>query len=250
VAILTLYGSKGGVGTSLLATNLAACLASLGRVSLLDLTPVAGGDDLLLDLEANKSWADLLEVTDELTDRHLDLATTAGSDGLLLLSAPPKRVDDDPVQLIRSIADRFDWLVIDAGSGDSNGGWNVWKFLLTFSSQCLLVATLDPLSLRATQRWLSISMEVGSTPTDLVVNQWEPEHPVDPATLATSLGVRLAAVLPYSPREAAKQVNYGVPIMRQRPSSYSRSLGRLIARDRDYWLGENRARARRSSWSK
>jgi Flp pilus assembly CpaE family ATPase len=231
------------VGTSLLATNLADGLASSSGVLLLDLTAVAGGDDLLLDLEVNKSWADLSAVADELTARQLDLVTIAGGDNLSLLSAPPNLVDDVPVQLIRSLADRFDWLIIDAGSGSSNGCCGLRDFLLSFSSQCLLVATLDPLSVRAAQRWLSISSHIGSSPTDLVINQWQADHPVDPATLAVSLGVRLAAVLPYSPHEVARQVNFGVPIMRQGASSYKKSIARLLARDRKYWLGENKARA-------
>jgi MinD superfamily P-loop ATPase len=72
--ILAVTGAKGGCGASLVATNLALALTPYGETLLVDMHVGDAGDDLLLDLSSERSWADLLPVASELTERHLELA--------------------------------------------------------------------------------------------------------------------------------------------------------------------------------
>ncbi len=60
MTVIGILSAKGGVGASLVATNLGCVLAGYGQTLLLDLNPGSGADDLLLDLSPQRSWADLL----------------------------------------------------------------------------------------------------------------------------------------------------------------------------------------------
>src|SRR3989304_2087705 len=84
--VLAVTGAKGGCGASLVATNLALALAPYGATLLVDLHVGDSGDDLLLDLLSERTWADLLPVAAELTARHLDLVLQQHSGGLHFLA--------------------------------------------------------------------------------------------------------------------------------------------------------------------
>ncbi|MFP3852716.1 MAG: CpaE family protein [Anaerolineales bacterium] len=220
---VTLVGAKGGVGTSLLASNLALRLAAAESCLLVDLAPIAGCADLLLGSEPSKSWADLLPVVEELEDRHLELATTQVNGGLSLLAAPAEAVEGDLKALLKTLDARSDWLIIDSGCA-----WLQQKFLDRAESEHIcLVTTLDPVSLRAAERGLRAIQQLEKSVIHLVVNQWQPEHPVDPKSVAESMGIDLAAVLPFAPKVVADQVHFGRPALRSRNPSYGRAIQRL-----------------------
>lgn len=220
---VALKGAKGGVGTSLIASNLALMLARSERCLLMDMAPISGGLDLLLGFEPDKGWADLLPVVDELTARHLKLAGV-GDDGLSLLAAPAQAVAGDPAPLASNLASHFDWLVFDLA-----GGWHEkQRALMSLSDVVLLVTTLDPPALRACHRWMAFGRAELELQPQLVVNQWAPGHPVDPKALAESMQAELAAVFPYAPAEVSEQIHYGQPIANSSSANYGRALRRLI----------------------
>ena len=222
--VIALRGGKGGVGTSLIAANLAVMLAANGRCLLVDLAPVAGGLDLLLGLEPTKSWSDLLPVANELTERHLKLATTTGAGEMTLLAAPPQSDFRDPSRLMEALSPHFEWLILDLSSQLAQ-----WQpKLLSSTDRILLVTTLDPPALRASERWLASIPDELNARVDLVVNQWSRNHPVDPKALAASLDIQLGTVVPYSAREVSDQINYGRPIAAGALTGYGRAIKRLV----------------------
>lgn len=234
-----MLGAKGGVGTSLLASNLALRLAAKESCLLVDLAPIAGGADLLLGSEPTKTWADLLPVAEELEDRHLELATTQVESGLSLLAAPAEAVNDHPKVLLEALNSRFDWLIIDSGCA-----WTQWSLSsCTGSDHICLVTTLDPISLRAAERGLRAIQHFEVPAIHLVVNQWQPGHPVDPKSVAESMGIDLAAVLPFAPKVVADQVHFGRPALRSRNSSYGRAVQRLEQQLRQTGAAEPRMEA-------
>ena len=87
--VIGVFSAKGGVGKSLVASNLGAAFAGLHKLptALIDLSPGLGNADLLLDVEPERTWADLLPVMEGLNARHLELAVTEHASGLRLLAA-------------------------------------------------------------------------------------------------------------------------------------------------------------------
>lgn len=230
MTILGVLGSKGGSGASLLATNLAISLTFEGKTLLIDLHTRLAYDDLLLDLKPEHTWEDLLTVSDELTDRHLELTLVKHASGLQMLAAPEGlQIDshEESIQaLLNNLKDRFDWLVIDLPLGQqptANG-------ILEIIDVLLMLTTGDLPSLRNTRRTLnSLPTELRAN-TYLVMNQMGRGHPVDPKRVAQTLNLQLLASLPPDPRAVGYQVSFGTPCVSDARSSLGRSINKLTQR--------------------
>lgn len=231
--VLGVLGSKGGTGASLVATNLAIALTFEGKVLLVDLHFHLAYDDLLLDLKPSKSWADLLPVADELTERHLELSLTEHASGLKLLAAPETRPAMDAellkrgilLELLRGLKDRFDWTVVDLPLGIVPPTDQI----LEITDALLLIITGDLPALRNARRTLkNLPAELRAN-TFLVVNQLGRGHPVDPQKVAEALELDLIAALPPDPRAVGYQVSFGTPLALDSRSPLGRKIMQMTA---------------------
>lgn len=234
---LGVIGAKGGVGTSWVAVSLGQLLAGQGSCLLLDSTPLVGCDDLLLDLDVDSSWAELLPVAAELRPRHVDLVAPIHRSGLRLLAAPKRATDADLGELVATLSALADVLVVDgdAGFGGRNQGWVAAVDLV------ILVTTLDPPALRSAQRMVD-STRSGQVPMGLIVNQWTQGHPADPVSLASSLELPLLGVLPFDPRAAFSRFNFG----HQQPATGEDSFAAAMI-DASYRIGRRLEAVQESS---
>ena len=221
--VLAVTGAKGGCGASLVATNLALALAPYGATLLVDLHVGDSGDDLLLDLLSERTWADLLPVAAELTARHLDLVLQQHSGGLHFLAGPAKPAVTHPnlvAALMVAISSRFEWTVLDLPGRPPRDV----EPLMILADSILVVATADPPALRAAQRLLEAMDPAARPRARLVLNQFTRAHPAHPASIAAGLQVSLLATLPTDPRAVGFHVNFGRPCVLDRHSAFGRRL--------------------------
>ncbi len=104
--MVAVFSSKGGCGTSFIATNLAAATAS--KTVLVDLNLQAGDLPLFLGLEAKYSIADMVEKRQRLDEALINSLVTPHSTNLSLLAAPREadsRRRDRTATRIRSAAE-------------------------------------------------------------------------------------------------------------------------------------------------
>jgi len=122
--IIAVMGSKGGVGQTLVAINLAVALKTQTkkRVALLDFNfAMAGEISLLLAVPQTKSLLDLLSVIDKLSPQMLKGYVVEHSSGIDFLSAVSEAVD--AVKILPSYAERtvsffgsvYDYVVVNIG---------------------------------------------------------------------------------------------------------------------------------------
>ncbi len=230
MAIVTVVGSKGGCGVSLLATNLGVALAAEDSCLLIDLNPMLGSDDLLLDVSIEKTWLDLLPVAGELTQHHLDLAAVSHTSGLQLLGAPPQRGQVakriDMIKLLTQLRGRFEWILLDLPIGRTD----LMSAAFPSTDFLLLVCTLDPQALRSAKRLVQELPRELRQKTGLVFNQIMRGHPAQPRVVADSMGLPLLAVLPLDQRAVGRQVNFGQPCVVDSQSRYGSAVANLAAR--------------------
>ena len=94
--MVAVFSSKGGCGTSFIATNLAAATAS--KTVLVDLNLQAGDLPLFLGLEAKYSIADMVEKRQRLDETLINSLVTPHSKNLSLLAAPREADSADEIE--------------------------------------------------------------------------------------------------------------------------------------------------------
>jgi pilus assembly protein CpaE len=230
MAAVGVFGVKGGCGASLLATNLGVALAGNDACLLIDLNPMLGSDDLLLDLALEKSWLDLLPVAGELTQHHLDLAAACHASGLRLLGAPPGCGDTvrraDLVKLLKGLKKRFVWILLDIPAMRVDYA----QAAFPIADILLLVSTLDHQALRSAKRLVQTLPSELRQKTGLVFNQVMRGHPAEPKATAASLELPLLGVLPFDQHAIGRQVNFGQLCVGDPRSPYGKAVAHLAAR--------------------
>lgn len=230
MAIVSVIGSKGGVGTSLVATNLGSALATNASTLLVDLNVGTGVDDLLLDLSAGKSWANLLAVLDELQPRHIEFATIDHSSGLKLLPGPAQAVPVENLDrlsgLIKALSGHFDWCLVDLAPGLSATN----QELFSIADAILLVTSADPPALRSSKRFLAGLSPETIDRVALVINQINRQHPSTAGQIAGSLDLPLLISLPPDPGAIGYQVHFGWACVLDPSSAFGRGVRSLAAR--------------------
>lgn len=202
--VIALSGSKGGVGTTLVAANLALALNQIEPSLIVEATAVHGSLDLQLGLVVKRGWVDLEPLVGELDIAHVDKIVTRHPCGLRLLVGPPTGSESLSAGLIRSLARLVPFMVLDLPIGAAGLEYVVDAVPMTF----LLVATPDLPSIRASQRWVTMAVAKGWD-AGLVVNQWTLDHPLNPAAFAENLRIPLAGAIPFAPEAAWEQVEFG-----------------------------------------
>jgi pilus assembly protein CpaE len=119
--VICVFGAKGGVGRTMVATNLAVALALnyKQRVALVDLDLQLGDVALMLDIVPERTIADLVPVIDKLDPELMRGFMSVHASGLKVLPAPARPEEGEKVQAahIRKILDvlshTYDYVIVD-----------------------------------------------------------------------------------------------------------------------------------------
>jgi pilus assembly protein CpaE len=159
--LITVFGCKGGRGTSVIALNLAVALAragGAGPVVAVDLDLQAGDLSLLLNLKPPYTIHDALANMDRVDALFLKSLLCEHPSGLSLLAAPQKIEEAERIQPLR-IAQLLTLLKVNFGYVvvDTPPSYDERTFAaLDFADELLLVAAPDVTSLYHTQRCLAL----------------------------------------------------------------------------------------------
>ncbi len=231
--VIGIFSAKGGVGKTILAINLAVAVGvgHRRRTAIIDLNPGIGTSDLLLDLEPERSWADLLSVIDELSAKHLKLAVTEYRPGVDLLACPPSvtwkqaLTKKNLASLLEVFRKEYDLIVLDT----SSGGGGLTGAALSLADIRLVVLTPDAPCLRGTSRFLDVLPEKEKF-IGLVINQQTVGAAVSPDEIKEHLGERLFGVLPVDQSGVWANISYGEPCVLRKTSKLGKSIRQLSAR--------------------
>lgn len=217
--MLVVAGAKGGVGATTIATHL-ALEAQLHnperRICLVDADLQAGDVRTLLDLTHHRSIDDLVEVSHEVTARHLGDALYAHPSGLRVLLPPPQGEHEADITpevargVFGAIRTRFDLVVADVGSVVTDGG----AMATELADEVILVVTPDVLAMRSAARLVQLWERRRFRKDDItvLVNRSSRDTEVQPDLIARVLGLPvLRATVPAAFRELEPAINTGIP---------------------------------------
>jgi flagellar biosynthesis protein FlhG len=171
--ITAITSGKGGVGKTVLAANLAAALAARGeRVLVLDADLGLANLDVVLGLSPSRTLHDVITgrctLDEALVPAPGGFTVLLAGSGLVEYSRMTPEVRDRLVELVRSVAPRFDRVLLDTGAGISD----VVLFTVSLADDVIVVATPEPTSMTdayATIKVLAVSQERRAL--QLIVNQ-------------------------------------------------------------------------------
>jgi len=233
--VVTVFSTKGGVGKTVLATNLGVALASMGhRVALVDLDLEFGDVAIMLGMKPEHTINDAVQAIDRLDTDLLAGIMEHHSSGLHVLLAPSLPEDADGIsatfvgKILDLVRDSYDYVVIDTCPSFSE----VVLAALDRSDALYVVTTMDVASIKNTRISLQKLHQLGynNGRVRLVLNRSDSKVLLQPAEVEQAIGSRIFALIP-SDRIVPRSVNQGVPIVTEMPrSEVARSIMRL-ARD-------------------
>lgn len=214
--VIVVHGAKGGVGASVLASNLAAALARhAGPVALVDLALTSADQDLLWNLECRLRVDDVLgseghELSDALVSHPRGVRILAGPAG----PAEAESVPADAIRpLIEALAERHPYVVVDTSPELSE----VTVCALEMAKRVLVPMVPELPTLRGTQRLLSVLDKLGLDLSIVTLCLWSRPSELEPAAIARVLGRPVDWKLPWHSKAVQESVNSGQPLMVSQP---------------------------------
>jgi pilus assembly protein CpaE len=219
--VIASFSSKGGTGTTFVASNVAAGLDA--PTVLVDLNLHAGDLGLFLGVEPKFSIADVVENRDRVDDSLLRSFLTPHSARLSLLAAPREADSADDIepehvfQVLELLRERFDYVVIDPQHTFDA----ITLAALDQADDILLVLTLDIPAIRSTQRALQIFDRLGYPRHKLhvVVNRFSKQIDLDLRQVERFLGERVMGYVQSDYKTAVNSINLGKPLVEADPNS-------------------------------
>lgn len=223
--VISVLGSRGGVGCTSLAINLGCTLAQDPghQVALIDLDLALGDADVALDLMPDYTLADVALNIDRLDMQFLRRSLSKHATGLSLLPHPVQMED---VGLIREehlqrviglLRASYTHLILDLSKSFTPTDVTA----LRMSDTILLVAQLELSSLRNVVRMLMTlgTDESLASKVQVVLNRVGSECDISLKKAEETIGKQVYWQLPNDPRSMIESRNAGIPLLQHAPRS-------------------------------
>ncbi len=242
--IITVFSSKGGVGCSMIAVNLALALKKLtepdGKVALVDASLQFGDIGVMLNLQPVRSVADLATQIEELDSYLIETVMIPHQSEIRALLSPPRPemadlITPDHIKtILEELRKSFDYIIVDT--------WTALHDLvlrvLDISDRILLVTIPDVPSIKNVRLFFDVT-EALEYPADkliLVVNQADRRAGgISVKLIEENLKHPVAARIPFDDRTALLSINQGVPFVlgdRRNPLAQAIfKLGEVLIKD-------------------
>jgi pilus assembly protein CpaE len=221
--ITTVFSTKGGVGKTVVATNLGVALAHLGlSVVLVDLDLQFGDVGIMLGLEPTLTISGLVQNYDRLDSELLSGYLIQHSSGLKCLLAPTQPEEAEAItpgriaRILELLGEMFDAVIVDTCA-------SLDETVLTAldrSDRALAVTMMDVASIKNTRISLQKLHQLGydGSGVEIVLNRADSKVFLQPAQVEKAIGRDIGVRIP-SDRIVPQSVNKGVPVVIEYPKS-------------------------------
>ena len=234
--VFTVMSGKGGVGKSVVSTNLAIALAGTGaQVALCDLSLQFGDVAALLNLPIDRSIVDLA-ANDAVADRDVVQQVLAeGPAGVKVLVAPvsPELADYVTTQHLRALMDElrhtFDFVVVDAPSYLNE----ITLDALESADAVCLITDLSVTAVKNTRLLLAVMdvLKIDPRRVQIVVNHHRGvQGSLNRSNAESHLKRTILLEIPYEPEIMEASISRGVPFMVSNPNTSAAEALRALAK--------------------
>lgn len=250
-SILTFFPTRGGVGSTSIATNVAGALQRRGeKVCLVDFDLHLGDVLSFLDLPGTYSITDVLANMSRLDRDLLDASVMRHPSGVRVLAQSGKVEEAEHVRpvdvpaLFNFLRQHYDRIVVDGVRGFDEMSLAV----LDASHKLVMVLTQDVPAVRNTRRCLDLFRRLGyadSKKIVVVLNRYQKESKITPDVIAETAGLPVAHTVSNDFAAAIESINRGLLLFDVAPRS---KLTKDIEAFAPVLVGGSRDGARRSGF--
>ncbi len=230
---ITVFSTKGGVGKTTIALNLAMALRELSRkrVAAVDLDLVSGNLGLMAGVEWRRTIRDLVDDASSVDKEMLEAYCAEHPTGVRILPAPSQPdftgfVQADQVQKVLSLmSEVFNYVVVDAPTYLHDTVLPA----LEESSDIIVVTTLDLAAIQNMRQCLDLLQRLSMRyKVRIVVNRVGYTGGLRVKDLEVELGMPVQCVLPAEEKLSVDAVNMGNPVyLGARYSALSKKIEEL-----------------------
>lgn len=221
--ILTVYGAKGGLGKTTIATNLALMMAKQKKkVCLIDLDLLFGDVHVFLDIEPKETISDLMLEHSSTSIDAVRAFMTVHPSGIHILCAPKtpeyaETVSGDRIQsLLALLRSYYDYIIIDTGVNFSDPTLAA----LEASTTILFLTGLDVSILKNSKLAMSILESLGQKKkVRVIINRAVEINSITVSDVQRIIDAPILARIPSDYLVAVAALNQGQPFVQCSPKS-------------------------------
>jgi pilus assembly protein CpaE len=216
--VMVVYSAKGGVGCSMLATNIAVGLDTADTPTVLVDAALQFGDVAVsLNLQAKNSFIDLASRAEELDAEFVDEVLLRHSTGLRVLAAPPRPEVADEVtarqvrNVIQFLKQNFAYVVVDTSSNMDD----ITLAVLDVADLLITIATPEIPSIKDTRLLFDLLgvLEFPKERIFFVLNKTDKRSGISSAAVSENLKCTVDAEIPLDERAITTSINRGSPLL-------------------------------------
>ena len=223
--VIVVVGTRGGAGTSMVASNIAWILGHeiKKKVGLVDLDPYFGNTAQLFNLEPGRGLSEALDEPDRIDDVFIDRTMIKEHDNLMILAAEEAMQNDVPMDaasietLIEKLRENFQVLVVEA----PHGNMTAIKAALRMATHIIFVSNYSVVGMRDTIRLNGLSDQLAAgTKQFVLANQGTTgKSDVNAKDFESVTGLAVDAEIPSDIRGVGAALNAGSALAVGAPKS-------------------------------
>jgi pilus assembly protein CpaE len=225
--LISVVGSKGGVGTTTISVNLAMTLAEQGNnpsVAILDMNTLFGEIPLFLEISPKYHWGEITKNIERLDDTFLMNVLSEHSSGVHVLPSPGylnshQAPTPDIIERLLGLMKRmFDYVVIDCGQSTDETALKT----IQMSDEVLLISVLSLPCLANTNKLLRSFIDLGYVRKErikVVMNRYINKSEITLQDAKKGIGHDLFWIIPNDYGTTMSAINNGKPLSKIAPRS-------------------------------
>lgn len=216
--IITIYSAKGGVGCSMLATNIAVGLDTVDTPTVLVDAALQFGDIAVsLNLQAKTSFIDLASRANELESEVVEEVLLRHQTGLRVLAAPirPEMADevnaDEVRDVLQFLKEDFVYVIVDTSSTMDD----ITLAVLDVTDLLVVVATPEIPSIKDARLLFDLLgiLEFPKENIFFVLNKMDRKSGISAEAVAENLKCSVSGMIPLDDKTVSASINKGVPLL-------------------------------------
>lgn len=225
--IISIFGSKGGVGTTTTAVNLAVSLLQnddKNAVALLDMNTLFGEIPLFLEMSPKFHWGEITKNIERLDHTFLSNILTHHNSGVQVLPSPAylnghiQPTPDIMSRLLGVMQQMFDYVIVDTGQSTNDTALKV----LQISDTLLLVTILSLPCLANTNKLMKSFTNLGYVQPErikVVLNRFMKKGDISLKDAENGIGTKLFWTIPNDFKTTMAAINNGKPLYQVAPKA-------------------------------